>query len=136
MQKRRGIAGPGNNFTAIFKHSVSMARFTAVTARLLVTGLLWKRDGWQRTHFTPQIPTRVCVSHHLSFSPQVRSLPPAERQQALENMDAHLGDFVTDSRESALFTVTERQELQREVDDCRKHCQSLFVSMETGKWTG
>src|SRR4029434_2635536 len=64
VQKRRGIAGPGNNFTAIFKHSVSMARFTAVTARLLVTGLLWKRDGWQRTSFPPHIPTRVwvCVS--------------------------------------------------------------------------
>ncbi|KAL2080392.1 hypothetical protein ACEWY4_024185 [Coilia grayii] len=61
----------------------------------------------------------------------VRSLPPAERQQALENLDAHLGDFLSDSRESLLFTPAERRELEKEVDDCRTHCQSLFVSMET-----
>ncbi|XP_076157599.1 microtubule-actin cross-linking factor 1 isoform X8 [Alosa pseudoharengus] len=61
----------------------------------------------------------------------VRSLSAAERQQPLENLDAHLGDFLSDSKESSLFTPAERRELEREVDDCRKHCQSLFVSMET-----
>ncbi|XP_062386258.1 microtubule-actin cross-linking factor 1 isoform X4 [Sardina pilchardus] len=61
----------------------------------------------------------------------VRSLSPAERQQPLDNLDAHLGDFLSDSKESTLFTPAERRELEREVDDCRKHCQSLFVSMET-----
>jgi len=63
----------------------------------------------------------------------MRLQSPTERQQALNNLDAHLSDFLTDSRESALFTPTERCELEREAEDCREHCQTLLVSLETGK---
>lgn len=63
----------------------------------------------------------------------MRLQAPAERQQALNNLDAHLSDFLTDSRESALFTPTERRELEREAENCREHCQTLLVSLETGK---
>ncbi|XP_067217652.1 microtubule-actin cross-linking factor 1-like isoform X17 [Chanodichthys erythropterus] len=61
----------------------------------------------------------------------MRLQAPAERQQALNNLDAHLSDFLTDSRESALFTPTERRELEREAENCREHCQTLLVSLET-----
>lgn len=63
----------------------------------------------------------------------MRLQAPAERQQALNNLDAHLSDFLTDSCESALFTTTERHEIEREAENCREHCQALLVSLETGK---
>ncbi|XP_073787914.1 microtubule-actin cross-linking factor 1 isoform X28 [Danio rerio] len=61
----------------------------------------------------------------------MRLQPPAERQQALDNLDAHLTDFLSDSHESSLFTPTERRELEREAENCREHCQTLLVSLET-----
>uniref|UniRef100_A0A8C1M204 Microtubule actin crosslinking factor 1 n=1 Tax=Cyprinus carpio TaxID=7962 RepID=A0A8C1M204_CYPCA len=61
----------------------------------------------------------------------MRLQAPAERQQALDNLEAHLSDFLTDSRESSLFTPTERRELEREAENCREHCQTLLVSLET-----
>ncbi|RXN05391.1 microtubule-actin cross-linking factor 1 isoform X1 [Labeo rohita] len=61
----------------------------------------------------------------------MRLQAPAERQQALDNLDAHLSDFLTDSRESSLFTPTERRELEKEAENCREHCQTLQVSLET-----
>uniref|UniRef100_A0A672SX36 Microtubule actin crosslinking factor 1 n=1 Tax=Sinocyclocheilus grahami TaxID=75366 RepID=A0A672SX36_SINGR len=62
----------------------------------------------------------------------MRLQAPVERQQALDNLDAHLSDFLTDSRESSLFMPTERCELEREAENCREHCQALQVSLETG----
>ncbi|TRY84291.1 hypothetical protein DNTS_025412 [Danionella cerebrum] len=62
---------------------------------------------------------------------KMRIQPAADRQQALDNLDAHLSDFLTDTHESSLFSPTECQELQREADNCREHCQSLLVSLET-----
>ncbi|XP_028819114.1 microtubule-actin cross-linking factor 1 isoform X6 [Denticeps clupeoides] len=61
----------------------------------------------------------------------VRIQTPAERQQALDNLDAHLTDFLTDTRECPLFTPAERRELESEVESCREHSRSLLVSMET-----
>uniref|UniRef100_A0A4W5Q000 Microtubule actin crosslinking factor 1 n=1 Tax=Hucho hucho TaxID=62062 RepID=A0A4W5Q000_9TELE len=48
---------------------------------------------------------------------------------------AHLADFLSDSKESALFTPTERRELEREAHNAQEHCQDLLVNMETGRWT-
>ncbi|MBN3307540.1 MACF1 factor, partial [Amia calva] len=61
----------------------------------------------------------------------VRSQSPAERQQALTHLSAHLADFLQDSRESELFTAAERRQLEEEAESCRVHCQALLVSMET-----
>lgn len=63
----------------------------------------------------------------------MRLQAPAERQQALDNLDAHLSDFLTDSHESSLFMPTECRELERETENCRERCQTLQVSLETGK---
>ncbi|XP_045082277.1 microtubule-actin cross-linking factor 1-like isoform X11 [Coregonus clupeaformis] len=61
----------------------------------------------------------------------VRSQPPVERDQALDHLEAHLADFLSDSKESALFTPTERRELERDAHTAQEHCQDLLVNMET-----
>ncbi|XP_059365706.1 microtubule-actin cross-linking factor 1, isoforms 1/2/3/4 isoform X14 [Carassius carassius] len=61
----------------------------------------------------------------------MRLQAPEERQHALDNLNAHLSDFLTDSHESSLFTPTERCELERETENCRERCQTLQVSLET-----
>lgn len=66
----------------------------------------------------------------------MRFQSPSDRQQALDHLDAHLADFLADSRESALFTASERRELEQEAQKCHEHCQALLISMETGKQTG
>lgn len=64
---------------------------------------------------------------------QVRCQSPAERQQALGNLDSHLADFLADSKESTLFTPGERQELEEDVQQAQQHCQDLLLNMETGE---
>eukprot|EP00063_Salmo_salar_P058160 XP_014032995.1 PREDICTED: microtubule-actin cross-linking factor 1-like isoform X24 [Salmo salar] len=61
----------------------------------------------------------------------VRSQPPVARDQALDHLEAHLADFLSDSKESALFTPTERRELERDAHTAQEHCQDLLVNMET-----
>uniref|UniRef100_A0A674F477 Microtubule actin crosslinking factor 1 n=1 Tax=Salmo trutta TaxID=8032 RepID=A0A674F477_SALTR len=61
----------------------------------------------------------------------VRSQPPVARDQALDHLEAHLADFLSDSKESALFTPTERHELERDAHTAQEHCQDLLVNMET-----
>ncbi|KPP70600.1 microtubule-actin cross-linking factor 1-like, partial [Scleropages formosus] len=61
----------------------------------------------------------------------VRSQTVEDRRQALDHLDAHLSDFLTDSRESIIFTAAERRELEGEVQNCHAHCNALLVSMET-----
>lgn len=64
---------------------------------------------------------------------QVRCQSPAERQQALGNLDSHLADFLADSKESTLFTPGERRELEEDVQQAQQHCQDLLLNMETGE---
>ncbi|XP_071223581.1 microtubule-actin cross-linking factor 1-like isoform X13 [Salvelinus alpinus] len=61
----------------------------------------------------------------------VRSQTPVARDQALDHLEAHLADFLSDSKESALFTTTERRELERDAHTAQEHCQDLLVNMET-----
>ncbi|XP_058233494.1 microtubule-actin cross-linking factor 1 isoform X16 [Hemibagrus wyckioides] len=61
----------------------------------------------------------------------MRFQSPSDRQQALDHLDAHLADFLADSRESALFTAAERRDLEQGAQNCHEHCQALLISMET-----
>lgn len=67
------------------------------------------------------------------FTCQVCCQSPAERQQALSNLESHLADFLSDSKESTLFTPGERQELEEDVQQAQQHCQELLLNMETGE---
>lgn len=61
----------------------------------------------------------------------VRCQSPAERQQVLGHLESQLADFLSDSKESALFTPGERKELEKEVQQAQQHCQNLLRNMET-----
>ncbi|KAK2920792.1 hypothetical protein Q8A73_000277 [Channa argus] len=61
----------------------------------------------------------------------VRCQSPSERQQVLDHLESQLSDFLSDSKESSLFTTSERQELEKEVQQAQQHCQDLLLNMET-----
>lgn len=61
----------------------------------------------------------------------VRGQAPAERQQVLDHLEAQLADFLSDSKESAAFTESERREVEKDVQQARKHCDDLLLNMET-----
>ncbi|XP_036001665.1 microtubule-actin cross-linking factor 1 isoform X5 [Fundulus heteroclitus] len=61
----------------------------------------------------------------------VRSQSPSERQHALDRLGSLLADFLSDSKESSLFTAAERRELERQVEQAQQHCQDLLRNMET-----
>lgn len=68
---------------------------------------------------------------------QVRSQSPAERQQVLGHLESQLADFLSDSKESSLFTPGERRDLEKDFQQAQQHCQDLLLNMETGEtgWT-
>ncbi|XP_071623642.1 microtubule-actin cross-linking factor 1 isoform X11 [Heliangelus exortis] len=66
-----------------------------------------------------------------SFSMEkLRSLAPGECQQALKSLQAHYEDFLQDSRDSELFSVSDRLRLEEEVEASKEHIRQLLESME------
>ncbi|XP_069572883.1 microtubule-actin cross-linking factor 1 isoform X17 [Brachyistius frenatus] len=61
----------------------------------------------------------------------VRCQSPSERQHVLDHLESQLTDYLSDSKESSLFTAAERRELEGEVQQAQQHCQDLLLSMET-----
>ncbi|XP_070702106.1 microtubule-actin cross-linking factor 1, isoforms 1/2/3/4 [Pempheris klunzingeri] len=61
----------------------------------------------------------------------VRCQSSAERQQVLDHLESQLADFLSDSKESSLFTAGERRELEKDVQQAQQHCQDLLLNMET-----
>ncbi|CAL8297896.1 unnamed protein product [Lota lota] len=61
----------------------------------------------------------------------MRSQSPPERDQALDELESHLADFLSDSKESSLFSPSERWDLEREAQQAQQHCQDLLLNMET-----
>lgn len=77
----------------------------------------------------------VSFSHGLlaCLAYQVRRQSPSERQHILDHLESQLTDFLSDSKESPLFTAAERRELDRDVQQALQHCQDLLVNMESGE---
>ncbi|XP_063033556.1 microtubule-actin cross-linking factor 1 isoform X17 [Melospiza melodia melodia] len=66
-----------------------------------------------------------------SFSMEkLRSLAQGECQQALKSLQGHYEDFLQDSRDSELFSVSDRLRLQEEVESSKEHIRQLLESME------
>ncbi|KAJ3609546.1 hypothetical protein NHX12_024066 [Muraenolepis orangiensis] len=61
----------------------------------------------------------------------MRSQSPSERDQALDDLESHLTDFLSDSKESSLFSPSERRDLEREAQQAQQHCRDLLLNMET-----
>ncbi|XP_066421089.1 microtubule-actin cross-linking factor 1-like isoform X1 [Molothrus aeneus] len=66
-----------------------------------------------------------------SFSMEkLRSLAQGECQQALKSLQGHYEDFLQDSRDSELFSVSDRLRLEEEVESSKEHIRQLLESME------
>uniref|UniRef100_A0A674HI94 Microtubule actin crosslinking factor 1 n=1 Tax=Taeniopygia guttata TaxID=59729 RepID=A0A674HI94_TAEGU len=66
-----------------------------------------------------------------SFSMEkLRSLAQGECQQALKSLQAHYEDFLQDSRDSELFSMSDRLRLEEEVESSKEHIRQLLESME------
>ncbi|NXJ88882.1 MACF1 factor, partial [Corythaixoides concolor] len=66
-----------------------------------------------------------------SFSMEkLRSLAQGECQQAMKSLQAHYEDFLQDSRDSELFSVSDRLRLDEEVESSKEHIRQLLESME------
>ncbi|NWH58348.1 MACF1 factor, partial [Geococcyx californianus] len=66
-----------------------------------------------------------------SFSMEkLRSLAQGECQQAMKSLQAHYEDFLQDSRDSELFSVSDRLRLEKEVESSKEHIRQLLESME------
>uniref|UniRef100_A0A7N6A7R6 SH3 domain-containing protein n=1 Tax=Anabas testudineus TaxID=64144 RepID=A0A7N6A7R6_ANATE len=84
---------------------------------------------WHQLH----VNMKSVVSWHylLKDIRTVRCQSPSGRQQILDHLESQLSDFLSDSKESSLFTPAERRDLEKDVQQALQHCQDLLVNMET-----
>uniref|UniRef100_H0YSU6 Microtubule actin crosslinking factor 1 n=1 Tax=Taeniopygia guttata TaxID=59729 RepID=H0YSU6_TAEGU len=61
------------------------------------------------------------------------SMEKGECQQALKSLQAHYEDFLQDSRDSELFSMSDRLRLEEEVESSKEHIRQLLESMENGE---
>ncbi|NXA41394.1 MACF1 factor, partial [Eudromia elegans] len=61
---------------------------------------------------------------------KLRSSAPGECQQAVRSLQAHYEDFLQDSRDSELFSVSDRLRLEEEVETSKERVRQLLESME------
>uniref|UniRef100_A0A8B9S833 Microtubule actin crosslinking factor 1 n=1 Tax=Apteryx owenii TaxID=8824 RepID=A0A8B9S833_APTOW len=61
---------------------------------------------------------------------KLRSLAQGECHQAVKSLQAHYEDFLQDSRDSELFSVSDRLRLEEEVESSKEHIRQLLESME------
>ncbi|RXM29988.1 Dystonin, partial [Acipenser ruthenus] len=60
----------------------------------------------------------------------IKTMLPGEHQQVLSNLQSHFEDFLEDSQESEVFTVSDRGQLEREVVICKQYYEDLLKSAE------
>uniref|UniRef100_A0A8C3VFF4 Microtubule actin crosslinking factor 1 n=1 Tax=Catharus ustulatus TaxID=91951 RepID=A0A8C3VFF4_CATUS len=61
------------------------------------------------------------------------SMEKGECQQALKSLQGHYEDFLQDSRDSELFSVSDRLRLEEEVESSKEYIRQLLESMENGE---
>ncbi|KAJ8359996.1 hypothetical protein SKAU_G00165210 [Synaphobranchus kaupii] len=60
----------------------------------------------------------------------VRTLLPGEHQLVISNLQSHLEIFLEDSDESEVFSMADRNQLEREVEACKDYYEELLRSAE------
>ncbi|XP_039595061.1 dystonin isoform X12 [Polypterus senegalus] len=60
----------------------------------------------------------------------IKTMLPGEHQQVLSNLQTHFEDFLDDTEESEIFTVSDRNHLEREVEICKQYYEELLKSAE------
>ncbi|XP_056412563.1 microtubule-actin cross-linking factor 1 isoform X14 [Hyla sarda] len=61
---------------------------------------------------------------------KLRVLPLAERLQTLSSLQSHLDDFMEDSKDSQIFSSTDRLNMEQEVETCKEQCRKLVDLIE------
>ncbi|XP_075709207.1 microtubule-actin cross-linking factor 1-like isoform X18 [Rhinoderma darwinii] len=61
---------------------------------------------------------------------KLRVLPLAERLQTLSSLQSHLDDFLEDSRDSQIFSSTDRLNMEQDVETCKEQCRKLVDLIE------
>ncbi|KAE8624629.1 hypothetical protein XENTR_v10006010 [Xenopus tropicalis] len=66
---------------------------------------------------------------------KLKVLPLAERLETLSNLSAslkcHLDEFLEDSKDSQIFSMTDRLNMEQEVESCRDQCRQLVDMIVT-----
>ncbi|XP_072273954.1 microtubule-actin cross-linking factor 1 isoform X13 [Pyxicephalus adspersus] len=62
---------------------------------------------------------------------KLRVLPLSERLQTLSSLQSHLDDFMEDSKDSQMFSPTDRLNMEQEVETCKEQCRKLVDLIET-----
>ncbi|XP_069830585.1 dystonin isoform X4 [Dendropsophus ebraccatus] len=60
----------------------------------------------------------------------IKTLLPGEHQQVLGNLKTRFDEFLEDSQESKMFSVSDISQLEREVNVCKVHYEELLKSAE------
>nr|XP_043884692.1 plectin-like isoform X1 [Solea senegalensis] len=60
----------------------------------------------------------------------IKTMLPGEHQQVLSNLQSHFDEFLDDSKESEVFTLADRTQLERDVAACKEYYQELLRSAE------
>ncbi|KAM9316059.1 dystonin [Gastrophryne carolinensis] len=60
----------------------------------------------------------------------IKTLLPGEHQQVLSNLKSRFDDFLEDSQESKIFSVSDISQLEREVNVCKLYYEELLKSAE------
>ncbi|XP_048386213.1 dystonin isoform X1 [Stegostoma tigrinum] len=91
---------------------------------------------WHQTH----INMKSVVSWHYLMNEistirawnvsSIKTMLPGEHQQVLSSLQEHLRDFLEDSQESEVFSVTDGNQLEREVKFCKQYYEDLLKSAE------
>uniref|UniRef100_A0A8C9U8S3 SH3 domain-containing protein n=1 Tax=Serinus canaria TaxID=9135 RepID=A0A8C9U8S3_SERCA len=82
---------------------------------------------WHQLHMN----TKSLISwNYLRKDIALVSLAQGECQQALKSLQGHYEDFLQDSRDSELFSVSDRLRLEEEVESSKEHIRQLLESME------
>uniref|UniRef100_A0A8B9CU86 Microtubule actin crosslinking factor 1 n=1 Tax=Anser brachyrhynchus TaxID=132585 RepID=A0A8B9CU86_9AVES len=82
---------------------------------------------WHQLHMN----TKSLISwNYLRKDIALVSLAQGECQQAMRSLQAHYEDFLQDSRDSELFSVSDRLRLEEEVESSKEHIRQLLESME------
>uniref|UniRef100_A0A8B9PQ30 Microtubule actin crosslinking factor 1 n=1 Tax=Apteryx owenii TaxID=8824 RepID=A0A8B9PQ30_APTOW len=82
---------------------------------------------WHQLHMN----TKSLISwNYLRKDIALVSLAQGECHQAVKSLQAHYEDFLQDSRDSELFSVSDRLRLEEEVESSKEHIRQLLESME------
>ncbi|KAG8142955.1 hypothetical protein E2320_000259 [Naja naja] len=64
---------------------------------------------------------------------KLRALAPGECHHTVKNLQVHFEDFLEDSRDSEIFSLTDRLHLEEEAEACKEHFQRLLQSIENAE---